>query len=159
MCRFRLWWKISFERIFCCQIIWAAKTSTICTHTLLWCCVYTFGWYNDRMYDEATVVCPEWVNRWYYGEWILHFWVSTFLALISLSSRRAFIKKKKKRKKSCFLPQLSPILPQLSGSPFCKPTLILQTGFYIVFEIIFGFLCLYLLLNKSVGLLPACLCA
>lgn len=58
---------------------------------------------------------------------------------------------------SLFSMQLPP-LPHFSLTLFCAEAHILWTGLYIVFEIIFGCLCLRVPLNEYVGHLPAYLC-
>lgn len=68
-----------------------------------------------------------------------------------------FLTEDEKKPTHVFCLQLPPI-PHFSLTPFCTATHILRTGLYIVFEKISECLCLHLLLNKCVGLLPAYLC-
>lgn len=120
------------------------------------------GWMDKRV----LVVWAEWMNRLHNGVWItfISLFYASFLSftfisifLSSLGSFLFFLTEDEKNPTHVFCLQLPPI-PHFSFTPFCTATHILRTGLYIVFEKISECLCLHLLLNKCVGLLPAYLC-
>lgn len=98
----------------------------------------------------------EWCSDYIYLPFFTPLFCLFTFYLNFLSSVRSLKKIHNKNNRVLCL-QLPPI-PHFSLAPFCTATHIHWTGLYIVFEMISGCLCLHLLLNKCVGLLPAYLC-